>query len=53
MRKNQVLKDFDELCLTMTTPSRTLDLKFITAGERAAWVNYLKAILIQRRESRR
>ena len=53
MRKNKVPTDFDSLCFTITTEQRTLDLKAKTTKERGKWINYLRAILIQRREERR
>lgn len=53
MRKNKVPTNFDSLCFTITTTQRTLDLKARTTKERGKWINYLRAILIQRRELRR
>lgn len=53
MRKNKVPGDFDSLCFTITTTQRTLDLKARTTKERGKWINYLRAILIQRREQKR
>jgi hypothetical protein len=53
MRKNKVNPDFDSLCFTISTPQRTLDLKARTTKSRGKWINYLRAILIQRREKRR
>ena len=53
MRKNKVPPEFDSLCFTITTSQRTLDLKAKTTKVRGKWINYLRAILIQRREARR
>jgi len=53
MQKNKVPNNFDSLCFTITTKHRTLDLKARTTKERGKWINYLRAILIQRREARR
>ena len=49
MQKNKVPEHFDSLCFTIGTVYRTLDLKAKTNKERAKWVNYIRAILIQRR----
>lgn len=53
MQKNKVPEEFDSLCFTITTPQRTLDLKARTTKERGKWINYLRAILVQRRDRRR
>ena len=53
MQKNKVPEHFDSLCFTIGTVYRTLDLKAKTNKERAKWVNYIRAILIQRRENRK
>jgi len=53
MQKNKVPADFDSLCFTITTTQRTLDLKAKTTKERGKWINYLRAILIQRRDQRK
>jgi len=53
MQRNKVPQEFDALCFTISTSQRTLDLKARTTKERAKWINYLRAILIQRREIRR
>jgi hypothetical protein len=53
MQRNKVPEEFDALCFTISTPQRTLDLKARTSKERAKWINYLRAILLQRREARR
>jgi cytohesin/brefeldin A-inhibited guanine nucleotide-exchange protein len=53
MQRNKVPSDFDSLCFTITASSRTLDLKARTTKERGKWINYLRAILIQRRDQRR
>lgn len=49
MQRNKVPADFDSLCFTITCTDRTLDLKARTTRERGKWINYLRAILIQRR----
>ena len=48
-RVDKIISDFDSLCFTITTPHRTLDLKARSTKERGKWINYLRAILIQRR----
>jgi hypothetical protein len=53
MKKNNVPQEFDSLCFTITTYHRTLDLKAKTNKERSKWINYIRAILIRRREARR
>lgn len=53
MQRNKVPESFDSLCFTISTVHRSLDLKAQTNKVRAKWVNYLRAILIQRRENRR
>lgn len=53
MRKNKVPVEFDSLCFTITTTTRTLDLKAKTTKDRSKWVNYLRAILLERREAKR
>jgi hypothetical protein len=53
MRMNKVSKDFDSICFTIVTKTRTLDLNARNPDSRAKWVNYLGALLIQRRESHR
>ena len=49
MQKNKVPEHFDSLCFTIGTTYRTLDLKAKTNKERTKWVNYIRAILLQRR----
>lgn len=53
MKRNKVPENFDSLCFTIETMHRTLDLKAKTNKERAKWVNYIKAILIRRRNMRK
>ena len=53
MKKNKMPQEFDSLCFTITTPQRTLDLKAKTTKVRGKWINYLRAILVQRRDQRK
>jgi hypothetical protein len=53
MQRNKVPLHFDSLCFTISTTHRTLDLKARTSKERARWVNYIRGILIDRREKRK
>lgn len=52
MKKNKVPLQFDPMCFTIETLYRTLDLKAKTNKERAKWLNYIRAVLIKRREAR-
>ena len=52
MKKNKVPEEFDSSCFTITTSQRTLDLKAQTPKIRAKWINYLRAILVQKRDQR-
>lgn len=52
MKKNKVPQEFDSLCFTISTTQRTLDLKAKTNKERSKWINYIRAILIQRRDQK-
>ena len=49
MRMNKVPKQFDSMCFSIVTNSRTLDLKARDSETRAKWVNYIGALLIQKR----
>lgn len=40
------------MCFTIETTHRTLDLKAKTNKERAKWLNYIRAVLIKKREKR-
>lgn len=53
MKMNKVSKDFDSMCFTVVTKARTLDLNARNPDNRAKWVNYLGALLIQKRENLR
>lgn len=46
MRFNKVQKEFDSMCFSIVTKSRTLDLNARNPDSRAKWVNYLGAVLI-------
>jgi hypothetical protein len=52
MQKTKVPEEFDPMCFTIETVHRTLDLKAKTNKDRAKWINYIKAILIKKREKR-
>ena len=52
MKKNKVPQEFDPMCFTIQTIHRSLDLKAKTNKERAKWLNYIRAVLIKRREAR-
>jgi hypothetical protein len=49
MRMNKVPKQFDSMCFSIVTSDRTLDLKARDPDNRAKWVNYIGALLIQKR----
>lgn len=53
MKLNNVSKQFDSMCFTIVTKARTLDLNARNTMIRAKWVNYLGALLIQKRENLR
>ena len=53
MQRNKVPAEFDSLCFAITTIHRTLDLKARTTKQRGKWINYLRAILIQRRDKKK
>lgn len=53
MKMNKVPKEFDKMCFSIVTNSRTLDLKARDPANRIKWVNYLGALLIQKREKYR
>jgi hypothetical protein len=52
MKRTKVPQEFDPMCFTIETVHRTLDLKAKSTKERAKWLNYVKAVLISRREKR-
>ena len=41
------------MCFSIITSKRTLDLKAKDTATRAKWVNYIGALLIQKRENRK
>jgi hypothetical protein len=50
MKHNKVVLQFDEMCFSIITTKRSLDLKAKDTSTRAKWVNYIGALLIQKRE---
>lgn len=49
MKYNKVPAQFDPMCFSIITGKRSLDLKAKDPETRSKWVNYIGALLIQKR----
>lgn len=53
MKYNKVPSQFDSMCFSIITTKRSLDLKAKDTETRSKWVNYIGALLIQKRENKK
>jgi cytohesin/brefeldin A-inhibited guanine nucleotide-exchange protein len=50
MQKNRIAEDFDMFCFSIITTYRSIDLRVSELEIKSKWINYLRAVIINRRE---
>lgn len=51
MIKNKIPVEFDMFCFSIITSHRTVDVKVNDLDTKSKWINYLRAVIITRRET--
>lgn len=50
MNKNNIPPEFDMFCFSIITIHRSVDIKVNDLEIKSKWINYLRAVIINRRE---
>lgn len=50
MKKNNIPVEFDMFCFSIITKYRSVDIKVNDVEMKSKWINYLRAVIINRRE---